>query len=211
MNGEWRTILCRSLNHPDTIRGTEVGWAIVDETQGTTKEAVDIINSRVRATEQLINQNLYTSTVDDPTHWMYDLFVENFDPAVMHVEYATSYDNPHLPAEFVEMLRSAEHDAQSVLDEGMGGAADARVAEACRAEGRAIVTLDLDFADIRAYPPNEQAGVIVLRVDDQRRQRLLTVFEQVVRMLETEDVRGHLWLIDERGVRVRGGEGTETR
>ena len=27
----------------------------------------------------------------------------------------------NLPAEFVEMLRAATHDAQSVLDEGLGG------------------------------------------------------------------------------------------
>ena len=30
----------------------------------------------------------------------------------------------NLPAEFVEMLRCAQHDALSVLDEGLGGAAD---------------------------------------------------------------------------------------
>ncbi len=116
----------------------------------------------------------------------------------------------NLPVEFVEMLRGAQHDAKSVLDEGLGGAPDARVAEACRAERRAIVTLDLDFADIRAYPPQEQAGVIVLRVEDQRKRRLLTVFEKVVAMLETEVLAGRLWLVDERGVRIRGVEETET-
>ena len=116
----------------------------------------------------------------------------------------------NLPVEFVEMLRGAQHDAKSVLDEGLGGAPDARLAEACRAERRAIVTLDLDFADIRAYPPHEQAGLIVLRVEDQRKRRLLTVFEQVVAMLETEALAGRLWLVDECGVRIRGGEKTET-
>ena len=115
----------------------------------------------------------------------------------------------NLPGEFVEMLRGAQHDAQSVLDEGLGGAPDTRLAEVCRSEQRAIVTLDLDFADIRAYPPHEQAGLIVLRVEDQRKQRLLAVFEKVVAMLETEALAGRLWLVDERGVRIRGVEETE--
>ena len=115
----------------------------------------------------------------------------------------------NLPAEFVEMLRAATHDARSVLDEGLGGVADDRVAQVCRAEDRAIVTLDLDFADIRVYPPHEQAGLIVLRVDDQRKRHLLAVFEQVVEMLDTEVLTGRLWVVDERGVRIRGVEEAE--
>ena len=71
------------------------------------------------------------------------------------------------------------------------------------------MTLDLDFGDIRAYPPHEQAGLIVLRVEDQRKQRLLAVFERVVKLLDTEVLRGRLWVVDERGVRIRGVRETE--
>ena len=35
----------------------------------------------------------------------------------------------------------------------MAGAVDPDVAQACQKEARALVTLDLDFSDIRAYPP----------------------------------------------------------
>ena len=115
----------------------------------------------------------------------------------------------NLPAEFVEMLRAATHDAQSVLNEGLGGVADDRVAQVCRDEHRAIVTLDLDFADIRAYPPHEQAGLIVLRVEDQRKRHLLVVFGQVVEMLDAEVLTGRRWVVDECGVRIRGAEETE--
>ena len=115
----------------------------------------------------------------------------------------------NLPVEFVEMLRLAQHDARSVLDEGLSGAADDRLAQTCRTEERAIVTLDLDFGDIRAYPPHEQTGLIVLRVEDQRKQRLLAVFERVVELLDTEVLRGRLWVVDERGVRIRGVRETE--
>ncbi len=107
INESWREILCRSLNHPDTIRGTEVGWAEIDEAFGTTRDAADIVNSRVRETSQPINQILYTSTPDDPTtSWLYDLFVDGYNPDVMEVVTATSYDNPHLPVGFVDELKA---------------------------------------------------------------------------------------------------------
>lgn len=47
------------------------------------------------------------------------------------------------------------------------GRSDVDRADVCKAEERAIVTLDLDFADIRAYPPDSYSGLIVLRLDRQ--------------------------------------------
>ena len=45
------------------------------------------------------------------------------------------------------------HDALTVRDQGMRGDPDSRIASACLSEGRGLVTLDLDFADVRRYPP----------------------------------------------------------
>ena len=42
------------------------------------------------------------------------------------------------------------HDVQTVYTEGLRGCDDDVLAEICRRENRAIVTLDLDFADIRS-------------------------------------------------------------
>ena len=52
----------------------------------------------------------------------------------------------------------------TVIDQGMGGDPDARIAALCRAEGRTLLTLDVGFAEIRAYPPSEYGGLIVLRL-----------------------------------------------
>jgi hypothetical protein len=59
----------------------------------------------------------------------------------------------NLPAEVADLLRAAGHDAVSVLDQQLGGAADPRVATACQREERALITLDLGFGDIRSYGP----------------------------------------------------------
>ena len=45
----------------------------------------------------------------------------------------------------------------------LDGAPDSYISIVCRREKRALITLDTDFADIRAYPPQDFSGLIVLR------------------------------------------------
>jgi hypothetical protein len=48
----------------------------------------------------------------------------------------------------------------------MGGQSDSKIGDIVCAEKRALITLDLDFADIRSYPPEQYAGLIVLRLSN---------------------------------------------
>jgi len=57
----------------------------------------------------------------------------------------------NLPVEVAEMLRNLGHDALSVADQQMSGCTDVKLAAVCQAKQRAIITLDLDFSDIRTY------------------------------------------------------------
>ncbi len=82
--------------------------------------------------------------------------------------------------------------------------ADELIAERCRREGRALITLDLHFSDIRQYPPDQYSGLIVLRVGHQDKRHLIRVFQRVVSLLPTESPVRQQWLVDEAGVRVRG-------
>ena len=74
----------------------------------------------------------------------------------------------NLPVEAVELLRAAGWECDTVYDEGLAGGEDPKVASACQAGARVLFTLDLDFADIRAYPPNEYVGIVVLRPAEAR-------------------------------------------
>jgi predicted nuclease of predicted toxin-antitoxin system len=94
----------------------------------------------------------------------------------------------------------------SVLDQGMGGAADDDLATKCATERRAIVTFDLDFADVRRYPPERHFGIIVLRLVQQDMDHVRLVFANVVEVLATRSPIGQLWVVDERGIRIRGGD-----
>jgi len=109
----------------------------------------------------------------------------------------------NLHDEVAAMLAAAGHDAHTVYDEGLLGSSDKAIAQHCRTEDRALVTLDLDFADIRTYPPASHAGMIVLRVGNQSRPHVLHVMSQVVVLLGTEQLTGRLWIVSEAGVRIR--------
>jgi predicted nuclease of predicted toxin-antitoxin system len=109
----------------------------------------------------------------------------------------------NLPIEVAELLRQAGHDVQTVLDQSLGGEPDPRIAEVCCAEGRALVTLDLDFSDIRTYPPADYPGLIVLRPATQTITNLTRLVSQVIALLATELLAGRLWIVDESQVRIR--------
>lgn len=111
----------------------------------------------------------------------------------------------NLPVEVRDDLRSAGHDALTVADQRMAGQADIQIARVCRAEARAILTLDLDFSDIRVYPPADYAGIIVLRPAAQNIPSIRRLVRQVIALIPTEPLAGNLWIVDDGRVRIRAG------
>lgn len=67
-----------------------------------------------------------------------------------------------MPRSLADVIREYGHQAVDVRDIGPSLALDADIAAYARTEQLCIVTGDFGFADIRSYPPNEHAGIIVL-------------------------------------------------
>jgi predicted nuclease of predicted toxin-antitoxin system len=111
----------------------------------------------------------------------------------------------NLHEEVAELIRSEGHDAVSVFDQHMRGHADEEVAAVCQREHRVIVTLDLDFSNILAYPPEKYAGIVVLRLHDPSRPPVVAAIRRLLPLFATEPLTGHLWIVDDAGVRVRPG------
>lgn len=111
----------------------------------------------------------------------------------------------NIPVEVVQILPGHGHDAISVIDQSLAGHPDPDVSQVCRAEQRAIVTLDLDFADVRVYPPEQFSGLIVLRPGRQNVPAIERLAEQMVLYLATEPLVGQLWIVEEHRLRIRGG------
>lgn len=110
----------------------------------------------------------------------------------------------NLPIEVTELLVSGGHDALTVYDQKMVGVPDSELSQVCRRENRAIVTLDLDFSDIRTYPPAEYAGIVVLRPARLDKLHVLSIIERLLPILEEEPLSARLWIVDDSSVRVRG-------
>ncbi len=110
----------------------------------------------------------------------------------------------NLPGGAAEVLRAAGHDAIHLLDLASAGAADAEVAQLIRAEGRALITLDLDFADIRAYRPTDYYGIVILRPRQASAGEVLLLLARLAEAIGREPLEGRLWIVDEQRIRVRG-------
>ena len=111
----------------------------------------------------------------------------------------------NLPAECAEILSHGELQADTVADEGLTGADDSALAVKSRSEGRVLVTLDLDFANIRAYPPAEFSGIIVLRPKRQDRQSVLALVYRFRLVLANRPPAGELWIVETDRIRFRPG------
>jgi predicted nuclease of predicted toxin-antitoxin system len=113
-------------------------------------------------------------------------------------------ENVHPAA--AEHLIARGHNAATVWDENLRGSDDEVIARVCREEGRALLTLDMGFANIRRYQPRDYSGLIVLRLHSQARESVLAAVDRLEPMLHGKGPRGRLWIVTETDVRIRGGE-----
>jgi predicted nuclease of predicted toxin-antitoxin system len=72
----------------------------------------------------------------------------------------------NMPRSAASLLRGLGHEVEDVRDVLPNGADDATVAAHAQTRELILITRDFDFADIRNYPPNNYAGIIVLELPD---------------------------------------------
>lgn len=109
----------------------------------------------------------------------------------------------NLPAEFATFLESAGWSAVSVVDQGLRGSDDPHVAAVCRDEERVLITLDVGFGNIKAYPPQTHAGIIVLRAPRQDKIAVLALAKRLIEAFREREIGRELWIVDERKIRIR--------
>jgi predicted nuclease of predicted toxin-antitoxin system len=110
----------------------------------------------------------------------------------------------YLPVEIAGLLSDLGHDAKTINDQRLQGVNDRALLERCDNEKRTLVTLDIDFSDIRTYPPRDHEGIIVLRVGNQSKKHILEVFKRILPLIAQEPIQGRLWVVEETAVRIRG-------
>jgi predicted nuclease of predicted toxin-antitoxin system len=114
----------------------------------------------------------------------------------------------NMPADLATLLQDYGHDAADVFAEGLAGASDPPVLSAAAREGRVLLTFDLDFADVRNYPPGTHAGIVVFRLHDQRWQAMEGLVKRLLAQKTLEGIAQGLAVVDESRVRLKRGKNT---
>lgn len=103
----------------------------------------------------------------------------------------------------VRILTEAGHDVATAHGQSLNGAEDSELIEVCRAEQRALVTLDLDFANPLVFEPRSYPGIAVLRLPPKASPpQLLALVQTLARALTTESIGGKLWIVETGRIRV---------
>jgi hypothetical protein len=63
-------------------------------------------------------------------------------------------------------MASLGHEVEFARDIGLAAAPDNGIAARAQTTGAALLTRDLDFSDVRRYPPPLYSGIVVLRLPD---------------------------------------------
>lgn len=113
----------------------------------------------------------------------------------------------NVPRSVLQVLAQHGHSGTLLADIGLGDAPDDRVATRARAHGAVLVTRDLDFADVRAYPPKDSPGILVLRLpDDWTAGRIVSLVDRFFSTIElVPHIPGHLVILEPHQVRFRPG------
>jgi hypothetical protein len=109
----------------------------------------------------------------------------------------------NLPAELKSDLLAAGYDADLVVDEGLRGSPDPPILRAAQQDGRIFLTMDKGVADVRAYPPEQFAGIVLFRPKSQGRGATLEFVRRYLPVILSADVSGRLLVVTDAGVRLR--------
>jgi len=102
-----------------------------------------------------------------------------------------------------EVLVAAGHDVCTVPEQNLCAATDEQVAVRCCEDGRAIITLDLDFANPLRFDPELHHGIAVLRGPVRMSTTALhRLLQTLIGALKTQPIEGQLWIVEEGRVRV---------
>lgn len=100
-------------------------------------------------------------------------------------------------------LSKLGHEVATAIEEEPQGVPDERIARAASGEGRILLTLDVDFGDIREYPPGTHAGIIVFRIANQSIGQVRSFVLEFFASTDVERLRGCLVIAEPGRTRIR--------
>ena len=101
------------------------------------------------------------------------------------------------------VLTGLGHDVLTAADENLLSRPDTEVAAVSIKEGRMSFTLDVEFADLRKYPPGTHPGIILFRPPSCGPLTVNKFIADFVRSANLEELASSVAIVDPTRVRVR--------
>ncbi|MFH1481438.1 MAG: DUF5615 family PIN-like protein [Pseudomonadota bacterium] len=100
-------------------------------------------------------------------------------------------------------MENLNHDVLTVSDQGLLMQNDTTIGKAAKSELRMLLTLDLEFGDLRKYPPGGHPGIILFRPRSFGPHAVNRFVEGFVRDTDLDQFAGCVVVVDPSKVRVR--------
>ena len=100
-------------------------------------------------------------------------------------------------------LQTLGHDAVHLRDQGLQRLPDDQIIQKARAEGRIILTHDLDFSRLVAISQSQLPSVITFRLKDMRPTQVNHYLNEALDHFATDLQSGALVSIGDNGIRMR--------
>jgi predicted nuclease of predicted toxin-antitoxin system len=109
----------------------------------------------------------------------------------------------NMPESAGDLVRAAGHEATTVHQEGLAGAADEVITNICKTEDMILLTLHLAFGSILSYPPSSHPGIVVVRVAQASAPKVKAVVTGLFSSTDIEQLRGAITIAEPGRVRFR--------
>ncbi|MBM3119793.1 MAG: hypothetical protein FJ006_09680 [Chloroflexi bacterium] len=110
----------------------------------------------------------------------------------------------NIPPQAATELRQLGYDVLHLRDTGLRGCKDSELVAFAHDNGRCLVTLDADFADLRYYPPGSHNGIIRLKLKLAQSNVVVSVLHSLLpRIAHIPMHKGALVVSDGKRYRIR--------
>ncbi len=100
-------------------------------------------------------------------------------------------------------LSSLQHDVLTAAEEDLPSQPDTVVSAAARREGRILLTLDVEFGDLRKYPPGTHPGIILFRPRTLGPRAVNRFTESFMQCTDLKHVTGCVVIVEPDRIRTR--------
>ncbi len=103
----------------------------------------------------------------------------------------------------VDLLRSWGHDVLTAQEVGLSGKPDEEILAYAVRHERVLITIDMDFSNIRHYTPESHRGIIVAKIRPRNADAVHKVLQHLLNNIKPDRLNTSLVIIDQTKYRIR--------